>query len=451
MLDFISKNIVYPVYWYSRRLDVKDKVDPLLQNQWRSTDELEQTQWIALKSLLNHAYKNVPYYEKAIKEAIGHPDDIKTMADFAKLPILEKKDIRNSSKALVALNFNISRMVADSTGGSTGETIRYYEDRNELSHRFASAVRSDMWAGLQLGERYAQIWGSILDLDKGASVKRFVDRLLLRRLFISSFRLSDLDLEKALIKIGRFNPAVLIGYPTPLYRLARYVHEKGGHGLHLDSIISSSETLHDYQRDMIESTFGCKIFNRYGCREFGPIASECENHRGMHLFTDRFIVELISHHKEDTKEYCELIITDLHKYGMPFIRYRIGDLCVRATTACTCGRGFPTVERIEGRSFDLIFGTNGNYVAGTFWTLLIRSIPGVKMFQVIQRRRDLIEVRLETDEKLTQGAKTSLTANIKKKCGEAMNIQIEEVQRIEHGRSGKHRFVISELNQQMRG
>jgi phenylacetate-CoA ligase len=445
MLDFLSKNLVYPLYWYSRHLDVKGILGPLLQNQWRSRDELEHMQWIALKSLLNHAYKNVPYYEKAIKEAVGHPDNIKTMADFAKLPILEKKDIRNSSSTLIARNFDISKMVADSTGGSTGENIRYYEDRNELSHRFASAVRSDMWAGLQPGERYAQIWGSILDLDKESSTKRLVDRLFLRRLFISSFRLSDEDLEKAIINIRRFSPTILIGYPTPLYRLARYVNEKGVHGLHLASIISSAETLHEYQRVMIESTFGCKIFNRYGCREFGPIAAECDYHGGMHLFIDRFVVELIGHHTEDFKEYCELIITDLNKYGMPFIRYRIGDLCICATSACACGRGFPIVERIEGRSFDLILGTNGNYVAGTFWTLLFRSIPGINMFQVIQKRRDFIEVKLETEGKLTPDAKASMTVSIKKKCGEAMNIEIEEVHRIEHGRSGKNRFVISEL------
>lgn len=447
MLGFLSKNLVYPLYWHSRRLDVKNRLGALLDNQWRSAEELEQMQWNSLRVLLNHAYANVPYYGKIIGETFGHPDNIRNLDDFAQLPILEKRDINHHSSSLVARNFNVGDMIADSTGGSTGETVRYFEDRNELSQRFAAAIRSDMWAGLKPGDRHAQIWGSVLDLDKESAVKRLIDKMLLRRLFISSFRLSDAALEKALHQIRDFRPQTLIGYPTPLYRLAHYIEESNSPALQIASIISSSETLHDDQRETIERVFGCRIFNRYGCREFGPLAAECEMHQGLHFFTDRFIVELLPHHTEDNKEYCELVITDLHKFGMPFIRYRIGDLCVRAVAACECGRGFPVIERIAGRSFDLIQGTNGNYVAGTFWTLLFRSVPGIIMFQVVQKSRDRIVVLLETDGRLSQSSRDSLQAGIRKKCGDDMQVDIEVVPRIECGSSGKHRLVICELKE----
>jgi phenylacetate-CoA ligase len=445
MFGFLSKNVVFPTYWRSRGIDVKAKLHQSTAAQWLSKDELERKQWLDLEGLLYHAFKNVPFYRRRIEETVGHPSEIKTMADLEKLPLLEKKDIQEHFTEMTANNFLVSSLLEDSTGGSTGQNISFYEDKNELAHRYAATMRSDAWAGYTPGTRYAQIWGSALDIDKSANLKRSIDKLLLRRLFISSFKLSDQDIEKAIVSIKQFKPRILIGYPTPLYRLANYIAAKGADMGTVDAIISSAETLYDHQREAIESAFQCKIFNRYGCREFGPIASECEYHRGLHIFTDRFIVEARKLKTDGPQEYHELVITDLHKYGMPLIRYRIGDMGIPTGRMCPCGRGFPLLEKIEGRTFDMIRGINGNYVSGTFWTLLFRSVPGINVFQVVQKKKDLIEVTLELSTEIPTASLLELEKAIKDKCGFDTRVNIDIVPKILPGKSGKHRFIMSEL------
>lgn len=450
-MSSLSEKVVIPAYWRVRGIDVKARLAESSAAQWLSKDELEEKQWLALGALLAHAFENVPFYRRRIEESIGHPSTIKSMADFEKLPLLEKKDIKSHFRELTASNYRLADLIEDSSGGSTGENISFYEDRDELAHRYAATIRSDSWAGYSLGTRYAQIWGSVLDINKSARMKRYFDRLLLRRLFISSFHLSDEDLERAIASIRLFKPKVIIGYPSPLYRLAKYMDERDISLGSVVAVISSAETLYDYQREKIESVLGCRIFNRYGCREFGPIASECENHQGLHIFTDRFIVETLPLGNSGGEENHELVITDLHKYGMPLIRYRIGDLAVPTGRMCPCGRGFPLLQKIEGRTFDMIRSINGNHISGTFWTLLFRSVPGINMFQVVQKAIDTIEIKLESSDSIPADAVKELQRAIMDKCGAGTQVNIEIVPKIFPGKSGKLRFIISEISDIQRG
>lgn len=445
MLNQVSCKLVYPAYWKMRQMRVSEIMGDYYSSQWFSRDELHERQWKRLKKLLSHAYKNVPYYSRQMRDLGCHPQDIRSFSDFSRLPVLTKSDIIGNQDDLIARNFQKSKLIEDSTGGSTGQKICFYEDRNELSHRFASTIRSDSWAGLNLGERYAQVWGSSLDLGKANSMRRWVDRILLRRLFISSFSLSDENLAKSLDQIKKFRPKVLIGYPTPLHRFARYIKDSCIGPLGIQAIISSAETLHDFQKDEIERYLGGAIFNRYGCREFGPIAVECEKHQGLHILTDRFVVELINT-GNDGDAPREIVITDLHKFGMPFIRYRIGDLAIDSDGTCTCGRGFPLLKSIEGRTFDIVIGTNGNFVSGTFWTLLFRSIRGINMFQVHQRVKSALEISLKVEDEFDPENLNLLQKIIQEKCGKDMKIGFQLVPEIHSGKSGKHRFVTSNVS-----
>jgi len=444
MLNLFSRKIVYPAFWKFRRLRVGEKIPDYIQKQWIPRDQLLERQWAALKRLLSHAYENVPYYSRKMKEAGCHPEDIKSMDDFAGLPFLTKDDIINNQQDLIGRNYRKRHLTEDSTGGSTGKKIIFYEDRNELAHRFASAVRCDCWADLNPGDRFVQIWGSPLDLGKGHTLRRHLDRLFLRRLFISSFDMAEETLERCLEQIKKFRPKVLIGYPTPLHRFALFLKERRSGPLGIKSIISSAETLFDHQREDIETHIGAPVFNRYGCREFGPIAAECEEHRGLHIQSDRLLVELVPTENEEDGLH-EIVVTDLYKYAMPFIRYRIGDLAVRFGKECPCGRGLPLLERIEGRTFDMVICSNGNMISGTFWTLLFRSIPGIRMFRVHQVRKERIKITLEVDDEFNPGGLKILAARIHEKSGHGMKIDFDLVSRILPGESGKHRFVLSDV------
>lgn len=438
------RNLVYPLYWRYRGLRVGKLIPFYMQNQWRSPDELQEAQWTGLKRLLSHAYRTVPYYRRSMQELGCRPDDIQSLEDFARLPLLTKDDILQSGSDLLSHAVPLRRLIEDSTGGSTGKNIRFFEDRHELAHRFAAVIRCDRWAGLNLGDRYAQIWGSPLDLAKASPFRRMVDQILLGRLFISSFRLSDWDLAEAVLKMAAFNPQTLIGYPTPLHRFAGYLSQHRVPDLGIRSVISSAETLLPRQREDIERQFGCRVFDRYGCREVGVIAGECEHHRGFHVMIDRLVVEFVRlPGLEAYESLFEIVVTDLHKYGMPLIRYRIGDLGLPTDRPCACGRGLPLMEKLQGRTFDLIVGTNGNYVSGTFWTLLFRTIPAIEAFQVVQDRREHLEVRLKPGGSLNSSHLAQLETLIKEKCGIDMQIEFQLVSRLPVNAAGKHRFIIS--------
>lgn len=446
MLNQITKKVVYPAYWRYRKIRVDNEINWYFHSQWISREELFEIEWRKLKKLLSHAFENVPFYSERMKEAGCIPNDISSMDDFTKLPYLTKDDIINNQDSLLARNFPRETLVSDSTGGSTGRNISFYEDKDELSHRFATTIRTDSWANLNLGDKYAQIWGSPIDSGKAAPFRRWIDKLLLRRLFISSFNLSDSDLGRAVEHIQRFKPKVLIGYPTPLHRFAQFIAENNVGTLGIQSVISSAETLFDFQRQEIEEKLDCKVFNRYGCREFGVIAAECEYHKGLHIQSDRLLVEFIDNGKEE-KEMHEIVVTDLHKYSMPFIRYRIGDLGLATDETCPCGRGFPLIKRIAGRTFDMIIGTSGHFVSGTFWTLLFRTVPGITTFQVYQPDRTSLKIQLQVNDMFDGKSLDRLRARVRERCGAGMDTDFKVVPEITPGPSGKHRFVISDISQ----
>jgi phenylacetate-CoA ligase len=169
----------------------------------------------------------------------------------------------------------------------------------------------------------------------------------------------------------------------------------------------------------------------------------------MHINAEHVLVESLTENGEIAKEgqRGELIITDLDNYAFPFIRYRIDDIGVLSTRTCSCGRGLPILERVEGRSFDITVGTNGRYLGGTFWTLLLRTaIDGILQFQIIQEKWGEIIINLIVGSRFTESQKKRLIQLIHEHCGEDMMIQINLVSNIPLTKSGKHRFIISKVS-----
>ena len=145
-------------------------------------------------------------------------------------------------------------------------------------------------------------------------------------------------------------------------------------------------------------------------------------------------------------EKSNLIITDLDNYAMPFIRYEIGDIGSLINEKCECGRGLPLMN-VEGRTFDVILGVNGNRLGGTFWTILLRTyVKGIEQFQVIQTARDELTVKLVKNEYFRQDSTFILEKKIKEYCGNDMIINFKIVDEIEKPSSGKFRFIISNID-----
>jgi len=397
-----------------------------------------------LSNLLKHAYTNVPYYKEILN------DYFLEKKSFNEIPHLTKSIIKNNFNKLKAANLPKNRFKNNSTSGSTGEAMFFYSDNNTDFFRHAVAYRADAWTGWVFGEPRVKIWGALSDLSKEKSLKKKLvnSSLLFNSTLLSSYDMKDNDMIKYIDFINKNKPSLIVGYPSSLDLFAKFVQNYNANIWRPKGIITSGETLYDFQRKSIEKTFNTKVLNRYGCRDVGLIASECEKQNGLHISSDHVLVEVVDEYGESCKpgELGEILVTDLDNYVFPFIRYKIGDLGVLSDRTCSCGRAFPLLERVEGRTFDLIIGSNGNRVPGNFFTLLRNKIKGINKFQLYQRNIGEIKLLLETNKLFDESQKVLLISKLKEKLGIDTKINIEIVDSIPVTSSGKHRWIISEVS-----
>jgi phenylacetate-CoA ligase len=442
------RNMFLPLYNRARHNPTIEMERFLEETQWNSLMEIRELQERKLTVLLTHAYRFVPYYHRLFDKQDLSPQDLEDPAALSRIPLLDKKMIRENFPHLIATDTSSEQLLANSTSGSTGENLAFRVDWNHIYWSTAVIIRNDRWCGLEVGDRNARLWGSPLDLTlQNRLVKRMKNRVF-RTLFLSTGDLSDSTLRTYADRLRRFRPKVLIGYSSPLYILANFLEQNNLDGGHPQAIVSSSEVLYPYQREKIERVFGCPLYNRYGCREFATIAQECADHCGLHINAEHLYVEVLKSDGSLAKpgEPGELVITNLDNFGMPFIRYRIGDIGVLSHRQCSCGRGLPLFERIEGRTFDIVTGTNGRRLGGTFWTHLFRTyVQGIERFQVRQTEHDELLVKIIAEKEFNTDAAEKLTSKIKEVCGPDMRIDLQVVDDIPAERSGKFRFVISDI------
>lgn len=446
------KKLKYSLYKVYHDWFLKDgtcsKWRQLEENQWLSPRELRQLQKVKLMRLLRHASRNVPYYKNiCTKRTIKDFDDVSIIKVF---PLLDKATIRVEFSNLYDVNKNKYHIIENSTSGSTGESLFFLHDRQRLSSGTAGQLRSYGWYGVSPFDKKAVLWGARFDVPPSKSLKDKLRQYSMPLLFLSSYDLSETKMRDYASKLLNFKPKLLTSYPSPLERFAEFCEAHNVQLPSLKAIVCSAEQLFDYQRKLFENVFNVPVFNRYGSREFFNVAHECEERRGLHVSSDRLYVEILDNEGKPCKpaQVGEVVITDLDNYIMPFIRYKTGDLAAWSDiSSCRCGRGLPLLEKVEGRVFDLIRTKKGNVISGTFWTLLTKHISkNIRAFQVKQKSLDSIKLLLCTQdkEKLSKGRENALIKEINSKAPD-LHIEIEYVENIPLTRSGKRRFVISEV------
>jgi len=415
--------------------------------QWLKTEEVRQRQWQDIIKLLEHASQNVPYWQEVFKQSNLTLDQIKTYQDFLRLPIIEKDDIRTSKEDMIASNYQ-GKTWTKSTGGSTGVPLELDYTPESYDWRVAVSKRGYSWAGCEDGIKQAYIWG--VDIGKIGPMQKFKEALhhtMLRQKFFNCFQFSDKEMAQCLKSLNQYRPQVIIGYTNPLYNFVQYVKKNGGLKFKVKSVITAAEKLHDFQRKEISEVLGCPVFNTYGSREFMLIASECEHHKGLHINSENLFVEVIKEDGSPAKpgEMGELVITDLHNYGMPFIRYRIGDMAIQSDRVCECGRGLPLLEDVVGRSLDLLITPSGRYVPGEFFPHLMKEFKGVSRFQVIQEKLDRIVIKIIRNDLFKDTDHEKMIAEIRKIFDLSVNIDVQFVNEIPLTKTGKFRVTISKL------
>jgi phenylacetate-CoA ligase len=302
------------------------------------------------------------------------------------------------------------------------------------------------WAGSRMGRRTMHLWAGTV--GSPGVVKRWKDRVYdaaFARRMLDSFHMTETNMASYADAIDAYRPEVIVAYVGPLVRLAEWLLATGRTVARPASIIGAAEALHPFQRALIERAFGAPVYNTYGCREFMLIASECERRDGLHVNVDHLLVETLVDGKPVTTGSGEVVVTDLFNRGMPFIRYVNGDMATHASHRCTCGRGLPTLASVDGRKLDAIRTPAGHVLPGEFFPHMLKDVPGLARFQLVQRRLDRLDLSIVRDDAFDDASLDYIRREVAKVLGDSAELHCHFVDDIPLTRSGKLRVTVSEL------
>ncbi|MGZ2368725.1 hypothetical protein ACXR6G_02960 [Ancylomarina sp. YFZ004] len=324
----------------------------LKQTEKYSLKELQAYQYSRLKNLLSFIGTNSPYYEKLFKSLSINPHAI-TFDDFLSLPINSKKELLNRKEGFYQKKMFEKEFLCE-TSGTSGEVLTFQRNESWDSFNRASMLRGYSWHDVKPWESNLYFWGYNTEASQRRRI-RFLDFLLNR------YRMFDYD-EKSLLKLGKKLPKVkyIEGYSSVIYELAKLMEARGVVPDKLKMIKGTSEKIYPHYQDIVEQVFGHKIISEYGAAESGIIAFECAE-GNMHINMEGVYVE--------TDENNEIIVTNLHSYSFPIIRYKLGDSIKLAPEGkkCKCGIQHPIIEEVNGRVGKSIIGKDKKYPSLTLY------------------------------------------------------------------------------------
>jgi len=439
--------IVYPVHNFVRGLrgyrTVKYEKE-MMKSQWFTPSHLEELQQEKLRTLLEQAYENVPFYRKVFGELKLKPSDIKDIEDLDKLPLLRKEDLRNNLPALTARNIPKKELMPMSTSGTTGPPLKLFKDKNEVAYKAAARHRVQKIFGFKRGDKQVAIRGH--SFPQKRKIQGLFTRIVKNELIPYGYDVSDEKIGILVKKLREYNPKFIRGYPSSVYLIAKYMENNGIDDLRPKSIWSGYEMGYDFQRKLIEEQFKCEIFDVFGLRESAIYAFECPEHTGYHLASENGIIEIL---REDgshvsSGELGAVVFTDFTNFATPLIRYLTEDVAIYSGTLCTCGRGLPIIIKlVEGRFSDCISTSEGYVLPGAIVDFF-SHIKTIKDFQVIQKTKEKIFINIVKEWNYSANDTDFVISGMQKLVGSDANIEMEFVDSVPLTASGKKRFVISE-------
>jgi len=411
-----------------------------------SDEQLKKYQWQKLSKLIHHAYNTTSYYKRVWAEiGITSPNDITSIEDFYKLPLITKDDIREHYDEFISTKF--TNNIKKSTGGSTGQPFHFELDNFSNEARQAVMWRGYGWCGYKLGNKALFLWS--VDIGNQSFKQKLKNNLyhaFYNRTMLNLFELKQSNIKKYIKKINNSKPQNIVSYVNPIYEVAKYINANNINATSPISIITGAEPLFDYQREEIEKAFNTKVYDTFGCREFMLIAAECEKKQGLHINVDHLVVETIDGEGSQLKGSSgDLVITDLSNFGMPLIRYVNGDKATISRRACSCGNPLPLMENIDGRKPDVIHTPSGGIINGVFFPHMFKEFIQIKKFQVKQVKVNELIITLIVDDDYSTAIEDLVSIEINKYTNNEIHLIFNYVNEIPLTLSGKHRFIISEI------
>jgi phenylacetate-CoA ligase len=418
----------------------------LERTQWLSREGIEACQAQRLNQLLAGALAHSPWHAGRLRGAgldeKVHAGNV-TLADLARLPTMNKRDARDNVEQLVWRNVP-GGVFQYTTGGSSGEPLIFYFGRARQAADAAGRLRARRWWGVNPGDREVYLWGAPVELSKTDRIKTLRDRLV-NQLLLNAFEMSSARMDDYLIAIRAWNPKAIYGYASSLALLAAHAESRSIRPKlpALRVVSTTGEPLFPHQRELIERVFGVPVSVEYGARDAGLMALESPD--GVLLqMSETHLLEVLDGAGSPVEE-GEAVITSLVSEAQPFIRYRTGDVVRRSGRTDPGGRSLAVLDAVVGRQTDFIVAADGRIMHALAVIYVLRAIPGVAQFKLIQHAIDRLEVQVVPDARWNDAAREAVHDGLRARLGPALNIDLKLLDAIAPEASGKHRYVVSHV------
>ena len=442
MHPVLVNKIVFPLQEFVKRKPTYEFLGALESSQWLSAVELRELQSHRLKRQLEYAQREVPYYRRLFDQHGVRPAQINSLRDFALIPYLDKETIRRHADALRP-DTRLAGTQRMSTGGSTGTPVAVFVDRERAAFTDAVRMRAHRWFGVDTGVREIALWGSPIELGRQGIVRDVRDWFVNSR-FLPAFNMGEKQMADYADFIQRYRPAKMYGYASAFYLMAEYLKNKNWRSpAELKVIFATAEPLYDFQRKLVEEIFNCAVAMEYGARDAGLLANECPK-GGLHIPSEGILIEIDS---PDVNGLGEIVVTNLYSSAMPIIRYRTGDMGRLLDGTCACGRALPRLESVEGRRTDFLVTPSGRLLHALAIIYPLRETASIKQFQVIQEAVDEVKIFVVPAASFSSEDRGLFVKKAQSVLGAGVHITLETVPAIAPLASGKYRYVISKIAQ----
>lgn len=413
------------------------ELDEVQRTQWLEPDALEALQLERVRRSVEQAAAHVPFYRERFKAAGFDPRDLKSLADVKRLPTMTKRDAFEAGTRMTSDAHRGPRFAAN-TSGTTGMAMSCWRDLHSINRENAFVWRQMIWAGMKLGDRRAWLRGDKVVPAGQREAPFWRHNAGEKMLMLSSYHLSESTADGYLEALESFDPAVMMAYPSAVLLLARHLISNGRkyRGRSLTGFMTSSETITDEQRRIVQEAFGVRMFDWYGCCERMTAIGTCEHGR-YHVMSDYSYTEL----EPQDDGSSQVIGTSFDNMLMPWIRYRLGDEIVPAApgSRCECGRNFPLISHLVGRVDDYVLAPDGRQI--NMMSNILDYVPHLLEGQVRQDKPGELTLLLV----LPEGAELDEAAAIRAAhsyVGSDMTIHVQRVASVPRTANGKLRAVV---------
>jgi phenylacetate-CoA ligase len=434
----LIKKIILPVADSFLRTSILSYYNEICNMSDWSKDKITIWQNDKLQTLIQFAYNHTEYYNQLFDCLNIDPNDIRSTEDLERLPILTKKDIIDNYEKLIPDNVNEIKHKRSSTGGSTGDPLKYLLDYKSWSFSNAHTILNWERTTYNYGNKFIALGSSSINVNKKKSLKHSLYYRFKNKISLNGINMSDIVCAEYLAFIKQNKIKYIYGYASAIYLLAKYA-KSHKINVYIDACFPTSEILTPLYRETIEQSFNCPIINCYGAHDGGITAFE--HQIGFFEVGYNSIVRILD---KDANNMGPALLTDLLNYAMPIINYQLGDeLQMDENKNIIYSYNGQIINQINGRTGDVIRLENGNVLTGPGFTILFKDLP-VEAYSLNKSGYNTIHCKIKKIEAYCKQDEDTIRVSIKKQGGIDCVVELEYIEDFEILKNGKRQYFISD-------